>query len=63
MIPNIHGEHYRVSNDEWSYLTSKFNITGIPHYLIVNKKGEVIDANAPREPSILTERFEKLLQE
>ena len=41
-IPNIKGEHYRVSKDEWNYLSDKFKITGIPHYVLVNKKGEVV---------------------
>ncbi|RVT77544.1 TlpA family protein disulfide reductase [Flavobacterium sufflavum] len=42
-IPDIKGEHYRVSEDEWKYLTKKFNVTGIPHYVLVNKKGEVVN--------------------
>lgn len=42
-IPNIKGEHYRVSQDEWNYLTQKFNISGIPHYVLVNKNGEVVN--------------------
>ncbi len=42
-IPAIKGEHYKVSGDEWNYLGSKFNITGIPHYVLVNKKGEVVN--------------------
>ncbi|NOX64850.1 MAG: redoxin family protein, partial [Chlorobi bacterium] len=41
-IPDIKGEHYRVSSDEWSYLAEKFNISGIPHYALVGKKGEII---------------------
>ena len=43
MIPDIKGEHYRVSNDEWNYLKEKFNISGIPHYVLVGKSGEVIN--------------------
>ncbi len=43
MIPDIKGEHYRVSSDEWNYLCSKFNISGIPHYVLVGKNGEVIN--------------------
>jgi thiol-disulfide isomerase/thioredoxin len=43
MIPDIKGEHYRVSDDEWNYLCSKFNISGIPHYALVGKNGEVIN--------------------
>ena len=42
MIPDIKGEHYRVSADEWNYLSSKFNISGIPHYVLVGKDGEVL---------------------
>jgi hypothetical protein len=34
-IPNIKGEHYRVSTDEWNQLTSQFQINGIPHYILV----------------------------
>nr|MBP6411213.1 TlpA family protein disulfide reductase [Pseudarcicella sp.] len=42
MIPDIKGEHYKVSKDEWNYLASKFNIGGIPHYLLVDKNGNVV---------------------
>lgn len=41
MIPDIKGEHYRLSADEWNYLSGKFNITGIPHIVLVDKKGNV----------------------
>jgi thioredoxin-related protein len=43
MIPEIKGEHYRLSTDDWNYLAAKFNISGIPHYVLVNKKGEVVN--------------------
>lgn len=43
MIPEIKGEHYRVSNDEWNYLKIKFGITGIPHYSIINKEGKIVE--------------------
>ncbi|MDO3695071.1 redoxin family protein [Wenyingzhuangia sp. chi5] len=42
-IPNIKGEHYRVTQDEWNYLKDKFKISGIPHYALVNKKGELVN--------------------
>ncbi|MBN2164908.1 MAG: redoxin family protein [Marinilabiliaceae bacterium] len=63
MIPDIKGEHYRVSQDEWNYLCGKFNISGIPHYVIVNKNGEVIDGNASRNPAVLMPKFEELMGE
>ncbi len=31
------------TQDEWNYLTQKFNISGIPHYVLVNKNGEVVN--------------------
>jgi thiol-disulfide isomerase/thioredoxin len=42
MIPTIKGEHYRLTNDEYRYLAAKFNISGIPHYVLVDKNGKVI---------------------
>lgn len=45
LIPDIKGEHFRVSTDEWNYLSEKFNISGIPHYVLVDKKGSVVRPN------------------
>ncbi len=45
MIPDIKGEHYRVSTDEWNYLKAMFNVSGIPHYVLVGKTGEIINPN------------------
>ncbi|MEL1254981.1 thioredoxin-like domain-containing protein [Flavobacterium sp. DGU38] len=50
-IPGINGEHYRVSQDEWNYLAQKFNISGIPHYVLVNKKGEVVNPKLGHYPN------------
>ncbi len=36
MIPDIHGEHFRVTNDQWAYLMSTFKIGGVP-YLFRNR--------------------------
>jgi len=43
-IPDIKGEHVKVTSDEWNYLTEKFNIFGIPHYALVGKKGNLVNA-------------------
>lgn len=45
MIPDINGEHYRVNEDEWSNLSNKFNVRGIPHYVLVDKMGAVAKNN------------------
>jgi hypothetical protein len=39
---NIHGEHIFVSHDEWSLLSSKFNIYGIPFEIGVGKDGNIV---------------------
>jgi len=43
MTPTIKGEHYRVSADEWNILSGRFKISGIPHYVLVGKDGNVIN--------------------
>lgn len=64
MIPDIKGEHYRVSEDEWNYLCSKFNVSGIPHYVLVGKNGEVISPNLGHmDNNSLKIRLEKLMKE
>jgi thiol-disulfide isomerase/thioredoxin len=45
MIPGIAGEHVKVSQDEWNYLVQKFNISGIPHYALIDRKGRVVMNN------------------
>lgn len=41
MIPDIHGEHYRVTNAQWSYLMSNFKIQGVPTYFVIDKEGNI----------------------
>lgn len=41
MIPDIHGEHFRVTDEQWSYLREKFNIRGVPTYFVVDKEGNI----------------------
>jgi thiol-disulfide isomerase/thioredoxin len=43
MTPTIKGEHYRLKQDEFNYLAAKFQITGIPHYVLVDKAGKVVN--------------------
>ena len=39
MIPDIHGEHFRLTDAQWKYLSDAFKIEGVPTYLIVDRKG------------------------
>ncbi|WP_071146022.1 TlpA family protein disulfide reductase [Bacteroides ihuae] len=41
MIPDIHGEHVRLTNDQWSYLTKEFKIGGVPSYFLLDKEGKI----------------------
>ena len=41
MIPDIHGEHFRVTKEQWSYLGEKLNIRGVPTYFVVDKEGNI----------------------
>lgn len=61
LIPDIKGEHYRLKTDEWNYLKSKFKISGIPHYALVNKTGEVVRDHIYFSSS--NEEFKKLINE
>jgi thiol-disulfide isomerase/thioredoxin len=39
-IPDIHGEHYRVSNNQFNYWYKKFEIRGIPSYFVYDRDGK-----------------------
>ena len=41
MITDIHGEHFRVTNEQWSFLMSNFNIRGVPTYFVVDPEGNI----------------------
>lgn len=41
MIPDIHGEHYRVTAAQWNYLGKSFDISGVPTYLVIDREGNV----------------------
>lgn len=45
MIPTISGEHYRLTAQQMNFLQKKFNISGVPSYLILDKAGNQIYFN------------------
>lgn len=45
---DIKGEHYFANDNEGRLLSDKFNISGIPHYVLVDKNGKVADDRAFR---------------
>jgi thiol-disulfide isomerase/thioredoxin len=63
MIPDIGGEHYRVNTDEWNTICGKFNISGIPHYALVDKNGVVAKNNGMPEHDLnaMKKMFEEFM--
>lgn len=47
MIPGIKGDHYRLSKAQWSYLRDTYKVTGIPHCMLVDKTGALVDDHLP----------------
>lgn len=45
MIKSIEGTHYKIDEDNWNLLSSRFNLGAIPHYMVVDKNGEIIHEN------------------
>ncbi len=39
MIPDIKGEHYRVTDAQWNFICKKFGVNGVPSYMIIAKDG------------------------
>lgn len=63
MIPDIGGEHYRVNTDEWNTICGKFNISGIPHYALVDKNGVVAknDGMPEHDLNAMKKMFEEFM--
>jgi len=48
----VEGEHYMIEAALKSAFTKYFNIYGVPHYILINKKGEVVLPSAPSPSSV-----------
>ena len=40
MITDIHGEHYRLTNAQWAAICDKFEVRGVPTYLVLDRAGK-----------------------
>jgi hypothetical protein len=58
------GKHYLLNDKQYAGLSEYFNFTGIPHYILIDKKGVVVKDNAPGPGNgeILEELINDLLQ-
>jgi len=59
---DIGGDHYFLNEPLMKEAEDAFNINSVPHYVIVDKKGKIIDKNAER-PYNVYEQLNKLLKE
>ena len=41
MIPDIHGEHFRVTDAQWAYLGNAMGIEGVPTYFVIDREGDI----------------------
>jgi len=58
------GDHYLLSTDEYNILSKTFNIHGVPTYVLIDRKGNIVEKNAPRPSSgpIAINLIDKLLK-
>jgi thiol-disulfide isomerase/thioredoxin len=59
---SLTGQHFFLSKKQSTDFKSLFEINGIPHYILINKKG-VISENRTLRPSMIKEKIDKLLIE
>ncbi|NQU34464.1 MAG: TlpA family protein disulfide reductase [Bacteroidetes bacterium] len=45
---NLQGEHILLTDDQFNVLAGLLGINGIPHYTLIDKKGNIVLKNAPR---------------
>lgn len=61
MISGIKGIHYRLSPDRWGYLCDKFDIDGIPSYVLVDRSGKYSLRNDFRNHDTLKKTLSSML--
>ncbi|MDR0541495.1 MAG: TlpA family protein disulfide reductase [Dysgonamonadaceae bacterium] len=41
MIPDLHGEHFRLTDRQWNYVGQKFNLRAVPTYFFIDRTGNI----------------------
>ena len=63
MIPDIKGVHFRLNDEQWSYICDKFKIDGIPSYVLVDKSGAYKLRNDFRNHETMKKTLKQLIAE
>ena len=45
---HVQGDHYLLNNRQYVGLTKLINLTGVPRYIIIDRKGNIVNFDAPR---------------
>lgn len=61
MIPDIKGVHFRLNDEQWSYICDKFKIEGIPSYVLVDKSGAYKLRNDFRNHETMKKTLQQLI--
>jgi hypothetical protein len=59
LIEDIAGEHYWLDKEQWEYLWTHFQMTGLPMYLLIDKQGNIVK----RFTHITTKELKDLLEQ
>ena len=43
MIPDLHGEHFRLTEKQWNYVGKAFGIDGVPTYFFIDREGNIVE--------------------
>jgi thiol-disulfide isomerase/thioredoxin len=57
---SLGGQHYFLTKNQSSDFRNTFNIKGIPHYILFDKNGNIIE-NGTQRPSLIEDKLENLL--
>ncbi|MCW3788332.1 TlpA family protein disulfide reductase [Plebeiibacterium sediminum] len=57
------GQHYFLTKEQSTDIRKVFEVNGIPHYFLINKKGIIVEKGTHLRPKYVEEKIEKLLKE
>ena len=61
LIPEMEGYHYRLNNEFWDYFWKRFDMIGVPLYIIIDKEGNVKEHFITGTKNDLKQKIEKLI--